>query len=133
MNKKNLDTFEIFQVKPDCDFKDYHFEDIEQLTLKGLKIEYNHYHSVYEDKLYDGLTLEDIFIQFNEKIPPNFKGRFLSVSDVIVLNQKGYRSAHFVDSFGFKNIPEFLLEMENIKNSKSDDERTDRRSNDKIT
>ena len=32
----------------------------------------------------------------------------LSVSDVVVLHQNGQDTAHYVDSFGYKDVPEFL-------------------------
>ena len=37
-----------------------------------------------------------------------FKGHSLSVSDVVVLHQNGRDTAHYVDSFGYKDVPEFL-------------------------
>ena len=37
-----------------------------------------------------------------------FKGHSLSVSDVVVLHQNGQDTAHYVDSFGYKKVPEFL-------------------------
>ena len=35
----------------------------------------------------------------------------LSVSDVVVLHQNGQDAAHYVDSFGYKEVPEFLQEQ----------------------
>ena len=39
------------------------------------------------------------------------KGHSLSVSDVVVLHQNGQDAAHYVDSFGYKEVPEFLQEQ----------------------
>ena len=36
------------------------------------------------------------------------QGHSLSVSDVVVLHQNGQDTAHYVDSFGYKDVPEFL-------------------------
>ena len=38
----------------------------------------------------------------------------LSVSDVVVLHQNGQDAAHYVDSFGYKSVPEFLQEQKQL-------------------
>ena len=57
------------------------------------------------------LSLEDIYTRFNIDHPKDFKGHSLSVSDVVVLHQNGQDAAHYVDSFGYKEVPEFLQEQ----------------------
>ena len=56
--------------------------------------------------------LEQLYQKFNCKFncdrPLNYHGHSLSVSDVIMLNQDGKISAHYVDSIGFKELPGFL-------------------------
>ena len=42
--------------------------------------------------------------------PADFKGHSLSVSDVVVLHQNGQDTAHYCDSVGFQQVPEFLRE-----------------------
>ena len=56
-------------------------------------------------------SLEDIYTRFNIDHPKDFKGHSLSVSDVVVLHQNGQDAAHYVDSFGYKEVPEFLQEQ----------------------
>ena len=53
-------------------------------------------------------SLEDIYTRFNIDHPKDFKGHSLSVSDVVVLHQNGQDTAHYVDNFGYKEVPEFL-------------------------
>ena len=55
-----------------------------------------------------GMTLENIYTRFNIDHPQDFKGHSLSVSDVVVVQQGGQSTAHYVDSFGYKTVPEFL-------------------------
>ena len=57
-----------------------------------------------------GTTLEDIYRTFNVDHPADFKGHSLSVSDVVVLHQNGQDTAHYCDSVGFQQVPEFLRE-----------------------
>jgi len=115
MKDKNSDTFEIYQVKRGNEFRDYRFESYESLEAFNLKVELKNYDFIYKGRLQSGMDLEDIFIKFNEQRPDDFKGHSLSVSDVVVLNKNGQTSAHYVDSFGFKNVPEFLLDIDKVK------------------
>ena len=55
-----------------------------------------------------GETLEAVYEKFNIDHPTDYKGHSLSVSDIVVLHQDGENTAHFVDSFGFTTLPEFL-------------------------
>ena len=50
-----------------------------------------------------GEQLEALYTKFNMERPADFKGHSLSVSDVVVIKDKPY----YVDSFGFKELPEF--------------------------
>ena len=52
--------------------------------------------------------LEQLYQKFNCARPTDYHGHSLSVSDVIMLNQDGKISAHYVDSIGFKELPGFL-------------------------
>ena len=69
------------------------------------------YELVYSAELTPGTSLEDIYTRFNIDHPKDFKGHSLSVSDVVVLHQNGQDAAHYVDSFGYKEVPEFLQEQ----------------------
>jgi len=111
MKNRNEDTFEIYQVKSGIEYRDYRFESIENLEYFGLNVDYKNYEFVYKGSL-DQMDLEDIFKKFNEDRPDDFQGRSLSVSDVVVLDKGGETTANFVDSFGFKKVPEFLVERE---------------------
>ena len=55
-----------------------------------------------------GETLEDIYRRFNIDHPEDFRGHSLSVSDVVVLHEKGTDTAYYVDSIGFKELPDFF-------------------------
>ena len=58
------------------------------------------------------MSLDDIFTKFNIDHPADFTGHSLSVSDVVVLHQDGENTSHYVDSLGYREIPEFTKEME---------------------
>lgn len=61
------------------------------------------------DKVFDGevdcKTLEDVYRIFNLNHPKDYKGRSLSVSDVVeVMKGDGSSDFYFCDSIGFKQI-----------------------------
>jgi predicted nucleotidyltransferase len=61
-------------------------------------------------------TLEAIYTKFNIDHPSDYKAHSLSVSDIVVLHEDGENSAHFVDSFGFTELPKFMLTLEGKEN-----------------
>lgn len=84
------------------------FEPYDRLIAAGHRVDPKNYALVYSAPLTPGTSLEDIYTRFNIDHPKDFKGHSLSVSDVVVLHQNGQDTAHYVDSFGYKKVPEFL-------------------------
>ena len=105
------DTFTIYQLKDGDGMRDYHFEPYDRLQAAGLAVEATNYNLTYTAELTPGTSLEDIYTRFNIDHPNDFKGHSLSVSDIVVLHQNGQDTAHYVDSFGYKEVPEFLQEQ----------------------
>ena len=105
------DTFSIYQLKDGDGMRDYHFEPYDCLQAAGLSVEAANYNLIYAAELTPGTSLEDIYTRFNIDHPKDFKGHSLSVSDIVVLHQNGEDTAHYVDSFGYKEVPEFLQEQ----------------------
>lgn len=67
-----------------------------------------------------GETLEAVFEKFNIDHPTDYKGHSLSVSDIVVLHEDGENTAHFVDSFGFTELPEFTRTLRGEKTQEAD-------------
>lgn len=84
----------------------------ERLQAAGLTVDRANYDLVYTAPLNQNTSLEDIYRTFNIDQPKDFKGHSLSVSDVVVLHQNGQDTAHYVDSFGFTQVPEFFIQRE---------------------
>jgi hypothetical protein len=118
MTSKGKDTFDIYQLKKDLT-REYGFESIENLEKRGLKVHSDNYEFIYSNILEKGIELEDIYRTFNINIPPDFKGHSLSVSDILVINTGDNRFAYYVDSFGFKEVPEFIRDINKDNNRKS--------------
>ena len=109
---QDKDTFSIFQIKGGDETRDLRFEPYDRLTATGHRVDPKNYALVYSAELTPGTSLEDIYTRFNIDHPKDFKGHSLSVSDVVVLHQNGQDTAHYVDSFGYKDVPEFFKEQE---------------------
>jgi len=102
------DTFSIYQLKLGEETRGYHYESFDRLQTAGLPFKPENYNHIYTGDLIEGESLEGIFEQFNIATPEDFMGNSLSVSDVVTLNRDGKETAHYVDSFGFREVPEFL-------------------------
>ena len=108
------DTFSIYQIKGGDETRDLRFEPYDRLQATGNVVDKANYELVYSAPLTPGTSLEDIYTRFNIDHPKDFKGHSLSVSDVVVLHQNGQDTAHYVDSFGYKDVPEFLQEQKQL-------------------
>ena len=108
------DTFSIYQIKGGDETRDLRFEPYDRLQATGNVMDKANYELVYSAPLTPGTSLEDIYTRFNIDHPKDFKGHSLSVSDVVVLHQNGQDTAHYVDSFGYKDVPEFLQEQKQL-------------------
>ena len=110
-------TFEIWQLKDTPEnipilFADYAFASLYRLTE-------NRYNKVYEAAAdSDTDSLDKIFTKFNIAHPADFEGHSLSTSDVVVINQDGKRTAHFVDSWGFQEVKGFTLPQKQTQTEK---------------
>ena len=109
------DTFSIYQLKRGDETRDLRFEPYDRLTAAGHTVDPANYDLIYSAPLAPGTSLEAIFTRFNIDHPKDFKGHSLSVSDVVVLHQNGQDTAHYVDSIGYRQTPEFLQPQNYLK------------------
>ena len=121
------DRYGIYQLKDNPELDQFRFEGTASLMERGITkdnfdaIVPENYNLIYSGELADieGDTqnekLGDVFLKFNTARLEDFKGHSLSVSDIVVLHENGKNSAHFVDSFGFTVLPDFMHELENGK------------------
>ena len=109
------DSFSIYQLKRGDETRDLRFEPYDRLTATGHAVNPANYDLIYSAPLAPGTSLEAIFTRFNIDHPKDFKGHSLSVSDVVVLHQNGQDTAHYVDSIGYRQTPEFLQPQNYLK------------------
>ena len=109
------DSFSIYQLKRGDETRNLRFEPYDRLTAAGHTVDPANYDLIYSAPLAPGTSLEAIFTRFNIDHPKDFKGHSLSVSDVVVLHQNGQDTAHYVDSIGYRQTPEFLQPQNYLK------------------
>lgn len=107
----NESRFGIYQLKDAEETRDIRFMAMDYLEMKGIPVSKENYTLVYTGELKEGMSLEDIYTRFNIDRPADFTGHSLSVSDVVVLHQDGENTSHYVDSVGYREIPEFTKEL----------------------
>ena len=114
-------AFAIYQLRNSDGTAELRFMGTEYLQSKGLEIDRANYLPVYTGAL-DSTgdeqdKLNSIYAKFNIDRPQDFTGHSLSVSDIVVLRQNGVVSCHYVDSWGFKEVPTFLPQQNYLKNA----------------
>ena len=126
------DKYGIYQLKHNPELDHLRFEGTESLKRMGITkdnfdvIKPENYELIYVGELSElqeqtqGETLEAIYEQFNIAPPEDYRGHSLSVSDIVVLHQNGKNSAHFVDSFGFTRLPDFMQTLEGVKEQEAE-------------
>ena len=126
------DKYGIYQLKHNPELDHLRFEGTESLKRMGITknnfdaIKPENYELIYVGELSElqeqtqGETLEVIYEQFNIAHPEDYRGHSLSVSDIVVLHQNGKNSAHFVDSFGFTRLPDFMQTLEGVKEQEAE-------------
>lgn len=109
----------IYQIQNLPENRDISFMDMDYLKKKGLEPDRNNYSLVYtfevlpEDLKDKDTFLNQVYAKFNLDHPKDFTGHSLSVSDVIVIKNHDEITSHFIDSFDFAELKDFIKEREN--------------------
>ena len=124
----NTDKYGIYQLKDNPELNTFRFQGTESLKRLGIikdnfdAVTPENYKLVYMGELTElqgqtqSETLEAIYTKLNVDHPADYKAHSLSVSDIVVLHENGENTAHFVDSFGFTELPKFMLTLEGKEN-----------------
>ena len=116
--KENEPTYKIYQLKKGEEYHNLRFTRWDDMPRFNLSFDRKNYDEVYGGNIADVTKfpfkegiLEDVFKKFNNDRPEDFKGRSLSVSDVVVLEDKEGSSAHFVDTVGMADVTDLFFEL----------------------
>ena len=108
----------LMQLKRDAD-PALRFASMRYLEKQNIAPSIENYEILYRGNLPTGKRsvpqpelLEQLYQKFNCALPMDYHGHSLSVSDVILLNQAGKISAHYVDRIGFRELSGFQDKQE---------------------
>lgn len=102
-------TVEIWQIRHlSPEKKDLQFVPLDLVRKAGKKVAKRNYKLVYTFVTARPIDLDDLYFEFNENRPEDFKGHSLSVSDVVVLSSLDSTKAYYCDPTDFVEVPEFL-------------------------
>lgn len=115
------DSYAILQIRYTEETIPERFMSRSALQRMGKEPELDHYEVVYiaplEPFSNQDYMLESLYTKFNIYHPEDFRGHSLSVSDIVALKQNGVVSCHYVDSFGFAELPGFMKPENYLKNA----------------
>jgi hypothetical protein len=100
--------YEIYQLRDSDDLHHHRFASLKELKAGNLAVDRSNYDLAYTAPLSPAETLDGLYEKFNNDHPGGYTGRSLSVSDVVVFRRGDEATAHYVDTFGFSEIPAFL-------------------------
>ena len=125
-----ISAYRIYQIRDDLsDRHERMFQNLATLQSDGKDVIPDAYSAVYEGSLAGTESrksaqqvLDGLFEKFNIAHPDDFRGHSMSVSDVVVLQENGVEKAYYVDSLGFKEVPQFLQQEIQKEHAKTRDE-----------
>ena len=100
--------FMIYQLKDDDSTRNLRFESLEQIKKDKQLPVIENYELIYSARMKADTTLESIFTEFNTNRPYDFYGHSLSVSDIVVLSDKGKNNAYYCDKAGWEKVDKFF-------------------------
>lgn len=98
----------IYQIQESTKGREYLFMNLDFVNSHDMRVDAEHYAFIYGGKLSETDTLDSLYERFNLNQPEGYYGHSLSVSDVVVLQKEGQAKAYYVDSFGFRELPDFV-------------------------
>ena len=100
--------FMIYQLKDDDSTRELCFESFEQIKKNKQLPVIENYELIYSAQMKADTTLESIFTEFNTNRPYDFYGHSLSVSDIVVLSDKGKNNSYYCDKAGWEKVDKFF-------------------------
>jgi len=104
------DSYAIYQYDHTDGDWGYEFMGLDFIENMGLSVDGKDYQMLYMSTLDKTDTLDSLYEKFNVGRPKEFKGHPMSTSDVVIMKRNGDMKAYYVDSIGFKELPEFALQ-----------------------
>lgn len=98
----------IYQILDDTKGREYLFMGMDFVNSHGMEVDGRDYAFIYGGKLTETDTLNSLYEKFNLYHPEGYYGHSLSVSNVVIVQKDNQTKAYYVDSFGFRELPDFV-------------------------
>ncbi|MBR3267571.1 MAG: hypothetical protein IKI58_02410 [Oscillospiraceae bacterium] len=111
-------TYELYQMKSGDEHHYHRYESLESNRYAHLTHE--DYDLVYSGALREiaGDTIQQkldmLFLRFNVDHPTDYRGRSMSTSDVVVINENGIKTPYYVQPTGYTEMPLFFADKVNL-------------------
>lgn len=112
--------YSIYQLKENDDNRHLRFAGFNELENGLADIKAENYYQVYRDKYEDNIDMKDLLKQvilcdvlyrmFNYPTLHGWYGHSVSVGDIITLEKGDIKSAYYVDTVDFKQLPDSLVD-----------------------
>lgn len=106
------DRYGIYQIAEGSSAEAFAFMGMDFVESQGMNVCREDYRLVYNGILGPEDTLDSIYEKFNIDRPEDFRGHSLSVSDIVLIHSERDNKAYYVDSFGFREVKDFLNRSE---------------------
>lgn len=95
----------LYQIIPELDSDRIMFQNLSHMrSAYGKEVPAQFYETIYTGDI-DAESLEDVFRIFNVEFPKDYRGRSLSVSDVVeVIDSPEESRFYYCDTIGFKEV-----------------------------
>lgn len=119
-------SYSLYQIPYGKEQQALLYASLDDLKKSHHSVDSSNYQRVYSDTTTISISpdkeperirkdiLDSLYIKLNLCFPPGYQGRQLTVSDVIVLQERESQRAFYCDSTGFKEIPQFFKKEFNI-------------------
>lgn len=115
-------AYAIYQLKDNDQTIELSLKKFDELSEKHIPVDKTNYECVYSGINNENLDLNDLYEKFNiGGYPKEYMGHLLSVSDIVAVKNDDVITYHYVDSVGFRELPDF-----NLQEHKTTDLKTDR-------
>lgn len=106
--------YTVFQVKNGIEYHSRRFMNYDWIVRHHVHVDLNDYQKVYTSQMANEVNnpdevLEKIFMLLNTRRPSEYKGRSLSVSDIVALTVDSVTTYYYCDSFGWEKLEGFTF------------------------
>ncbi len=112
--KTYFGVYDIYQVKNGEDYHDIRFLNYSDLGDEGKNPNLAGYDHVYRGQLTRDDTLDKLYERFNIDHPEDYRGRSMSVSDIVAICLNQQQRLYYVDSFGFVDVTDTLRSKDKL-------------------